>query len=164
MLRLTHSGWGSGPALLQHITFRTSEILLVLPTDHPLAYFAAPEGQSYNTIDINLLKEDKFILKNNDTKARKIVDNYLEKNNFIPNIIMECTLGQLVYNMVKNGVGPAFLYEDEVVPGDSLPKFSLNPREYWNYSIAFREDTQFTQAENFFISLITDGVDKSISS
>jgi len=147
-------GWlGLNHPTLQHIIYRTTEILLVLPQEHPLAHKAAPAGQPYNSIDINLLKDEKFILKTMETRTRQIIDSYLKEKDFTPKEFIKCRTGQMVYTMVKNGSGIAFLYEDEIPSDDTLPKLSLNPSLYWKYSIVCRQNTHFTQAEKFFIRL-----------
>ncbi|MBQ9421570.1 MAG: LysR family transcriptional regulator [Lachnospiraceae bacterium] len=148
------AGWlGLTHPTLQHIIYRTTEILLVLPPDHPLAKKAAPPGQPYHSIDLHLLKDEKFILKTKETRTRQIIDNYLTENDFAPKSFIECRLGQMAYEMVKSGSGVAFLYEDELPADDTLPKFSLSPKLYWKYSIVYRQHTHFTQAEKFFLRL-----------
>jgi DNA-binding transcriptional LysR family regulator len=154
-------GLGSASSLLRHIVLQKTEILLVLPKNHPLAYLAAAKGRHYNTIDLKLLKNDRFILRTTDTKSREIIDRYFEKNGFSPKVIMECRLGQMAYNMVKNGIGVTFLHENEFVPGDGLSCFSLSPKEFWSTSIAYREGTRFTKAEEYFIKLFQDYYQKN---
>jgi DNA-binding transcriptional LysR family regulator len=154
-------GRGSASSLLRHIIFQKTEILLVLPKNHPLAGLAAPKGSPYNTIDLKLLKNDRFILRTTDTKSREIMDNYFVKNGFSPKVIMECRLGQMAYNMVKNGIGVTFLDENDFIPGDGLPRFSLSPKEFWSTSIAYRVGTHFTKAEEYFIKLFYEYYQKN---
>lgn len=147
-------GWlGLNHPQLQHIIYRTTEILLILPPSHPLAHLATPPGQPYASIDLELLRDERFILKTKETRTRKIIDAYLDDKEFIPKEYIECRTGQMAHTMVKSGSGVAFLYEDEIPAGDTLPKFSLNPRLHWKYSLVYRRNTQFTQAENYFINL-----------
>jgi DNA-binding transcriptional LysR family regulator len=153
---LAVGGQGFIHPTIEHIKLSRVEILLVLPRNHRLAYLATPEGEPHSVIDINLLKDDSFILRTSDTKTRKITDAYFEKHGIIPKIIIECRLGQMVYNMVLNGIGVAFLNENELIPGDGLPCFSLSPNEWWNRTIVFRKETHFTEAEKYLVQLFKD--------
>jgi len=144
-------GHSSVLSSLEYIILQETELFLVLPKDHPLA-------NQYSSIldkpiDLNLLRDDNFILRTNDTKTREITDRYLEQQGFSPKIIMECRKSSLVYNMVKAGVGVAFLNENEMANDNELPRFSLSPKEIWYQGIAYRRGTHFTKAEEYFIDL-----------
>jgi len=153
-LDLAITGSGSFSTALERMIIVKSEILLVLPPGHPLEHLAAPKDSPYNTIDVHLLKADNFIFRTHITKIRKIIDDYLEKKQFTPHKIIECLTSDMVYNFIKNGLGPGFLNEIEMNPNDGLARFSLSPRQYWNPSFVYRKETQFTKAENYFIQSV----------
>ena len=147
-------GSGSVQTRLKHITSSPCEVVLVLPADHPLKSLAAPKGMQYPTIDLKLLKEEYFILMNSDTNIRAISDKHFEKAGFEPKVMMECSMSTLAYKMVKSGIGASILMENQISPADDVHCFSLEPREIWYQSIAFREGTHFSKAEEYFIKLV----------
>mgnify|MGYP001435502809 CR=1 FL=1 len=157
-------GRGSIKTELQHITFSPCEVVLVLPQKHPLAKHGTKKGKPHPTINLNKLRNEYFIMMNSDTNIRIIADYHFAKAGFVPKILMECSLSSLSYHMVKNGLGPSILMERQVDKNDDVVCFSLDPKEYWNQSIAFREGTIFTKAEEYFISLIKDYFSENDSS
>jgi DNA-binding transcriptional LysR family regulator len=149
-------GNGSVPTNLEHITTIACEVVLALPKNHPLGEKAASLGESHNYLDLNELKEEPFILMGKDTNIRAIADKHFELANFNPKILIECRMSTLAYQFVKAGLGPSILMEFQINQADGVHVFSLNPKETWFQSIAFRKDTIFSKADKYFISLIVE--------
>ncbi len=146
-------GNGSIATNLQHITTIACEVVLVLPPDHPLGTLAAPPGQPHATLNLELLKDELFVLMNRDTNIRAIADKHFELAGFKPKILVECSMSTLAYKFVKNGLGPSILMENQTLPADGVHVFSLSPVETWYQSVAFRKGTIFSKAEQYFIDL-----------
>ena len=147
-------GTGSIPTNLKHITAIACEVVLVLPPGHPLGIHAAPAGAPHATLDLGMFKEELFVLMNRDTNIRAIADKHFNLAGFKPRILVECSMSTLAYKFVKSGLGPSILMENQVLPSDGVHVFSLTPRETWYQSVAFREGTRFSQAEQYFIDLV----------
>lgn len=147
-------GYGSVPTDLKHITTISCEVVLVLPPDHPLGVRASHGEAPYATLDLNELRDDDFVLMNTKTNIRAIADKHFEMAGFQPKIKVECSRSSLAYHFVKEGIGPSILMEFQIKPEDGVHVFSLNPREIWYQSIAYREGTCFSKAEQCFIDLI----------
>lgn len=146
-------GNGSIATNLKHITTIACEVVIVLPPGHPLGVLATPPGQPHATLDLNLLKEEPFVLMNRDTNIRAIADKHFELAGFRPKILVECSMSTLAYKFVKSGLGPSILMENQTLPSDGVHIFSLSPSETWHQSVAFREGTIFSKAEQYFIDL-----------
>ncbi|MBS6644632.1 MAG: LysR family transcriptional regulator [Clostridiaceae bacterium] len=138
---------------LEHISFAPCEVVTALPLNHPLANLAAPPNQPYASLDLKLLKNDAFILMSKDTKLRSIAESHFIKAGFLPKIMLETSLSSTAYEMVRQGVGPSILMETSIKDKQSAACFSLEPKEYWSQSIAFRKGMIFTKAESYFIEL-----------
>lgn len=147
-------GTGSIPTNLKHITAIACEVVLVLPPGHPLGIHAAPAGAPHATLDLGMFREELFVLMNRDTNIRAIADKHFNLAGFKPRILVECSMSTLAYKFVKSGLGPSILMENQVLPSDGVHVFSLTPRETWYQSVAFREGTRFSQAEQYFIDLV----------
>lgn len=160
------TGYGSAkpvPAELEQLPLDRCEIVLALPKAHPLARFAAPPGQPHNTIDLNLLKDEKFILLHPGKEARIIADQHFEYANFTPQILIECNGGLIAGQMVNDGLGPSILVETLVSNYDNVCCFSLTPKAYWTHSVAYRKGSVFSQAENYYLNLIRQHLQNGIA-
>jgi DNA-binding transcriptional LysR family regulator len=149
-------GCCSAHTALEHVPFAQSEIVIVLPPCHPFGRLAAPVGKPLAKLDLQKLREDRFILMNQETNVRAICDYHFSKIGFSPNIIMEVSLSSLAYSLVRSGVGVSILMLRQISPDDGVHCFSLRPREIWNYSVAFRKETTFTKTEEYFIQLVRE--------
>lgn len=141
---------------LEYISFCQTEIFLLLPKSHPLAYLAAPEGQPRTSLDIRLLRNDAFIMLHPQTVVGEISERYCRRHGFMPRRLLECSLSNMAYNMVRQGLGPAFVVGSQIVADDALPRFSLSPKEYWWITIAYRHGTHFSRAEKYFQKLVQE--------
>ena len=146
-------GSGSIPSGLQHIRSAPCEVVVVLPPTHPLGKLAAPVGEPYTTLDLRLLKDENFVLMNSDTNIRAISDKHFELAGYKPKVMVECSLSTLAYSLVRKGIGPSILMSNQVTPSHGVHCFSLSPKEIWYQSVAFREGTHFSKAEQCFIDL-----------
>jgi len=150
-------GYGTAkpsPPELTQLPLASCEIVLALPASHPLAVYAAPPGEPYTTLDLKLLRQDKFILLRPGMNARMIADQYFADEGFRPRILMECNGGMIASQLVKDGLGPSILVETLVSSDDRVRCFSLNPKAYWTHSVAYRSGMVFSRAENFYLDLV----------
>lgn len=146
-------GSGSIHSGLEHIRSSPCEVVLVLPPDHPLGKLAAPPGEPYASIDLRLLKDEYFVLMNSDTNIRAIADKHFNIAGYSPKVMVECSLSTLAYSLVRKGIGPSILMSNQIKPAHGVHCFSLSPKEIWYQSVAFREGTHFSRAEQCFIDL-----------
>lgn len=147
-------GYGSIPTDLKHITTISCEVVLMLPPSHPLGVYEAPRDMPHAVLDLNMLQDEYFVLMNTKTNIRAIADKHFAMAGFQPKIKVECSRSSLAYHFVKEGIGPSILMEYQSKPEDGVHVFSLSPKEIWYQSIAYRDGTHFSKAEQYFIDLI----------
>ena len=147
---------------LEYISFCKTEIFLLLPRGHRLSHLAAPPGQPRTSLDLHELRDDAFILLHPDTVVGGISERCFRRYGFVPRRILECSLNNMAYNMVKAGLGPAFVIGSQIAARDDLPCFSLDPREYWWISVAHRHGTRFSLAERYFQQLVREYYDSNL--
>ena len=141
---------------LEYDSFCQTEIFLLLPKDHRLAHLAAPPGEPRTTIDIHELRDDPFVLLHPDTVVGTVSRRCFRRAGFTPRCVLECSLNNMAYNMVKAGIGAAFVVGHQIVAQDDIPCFSLDPKEYWWLSVACRHGTHFSLAEQYFQQLVRE--------
>lgn len=146
-------GQSSIQSQLEHIVFKPCEIVLALPAAHPYAKKAA-DHHPYTKIDLQLLKNESFVLMSKATRIRTIADYHFMKAGFLPKILLETSLSSVAYEMVRQTVAPSILMESAIKDRHSVACFSLDPLEEWKQSIAFRKGTIFTKAETYFVELV----------
>lgn len=149
-------GCRSAPPALEHISFMRCELVAVLPPGHPLGIRAAAKGGPRPTLDLRLLKDDKFILICRDTNIREVCDRHFARAGVLPRIVMECSLSTLAYSMVKQKLGASILMELQVNEEDGVHCFSLKPKESWSQGVTYRKGATFTKVEEYFIQLARD--------
>ncbi len=147
-------GSGSVESGLKHMVSAPCELVLVLPPEHRLKYLAAPPGAPYATLDLNMLRDEYFVLMNSETNVRAIADKHFRMAGFKPKVMLECSMSTLAYKMVLQGIGPSILMENQISAADGVYCFSLSPREIWYQSVAFREGAKFSKCEEYFIELV----------
>ena len=150
-------GYGTAkpcPPELVQLPLGTCEVVLTLPSNHPLAERAAAPGMPYNTLDLNLLKDDKFILLRPGLNARMIADERFTLAGYVPNILIECSGGMVASQMVKDGLGPSILVETLFAQDNRVKCFSLQPKAHWTHCVSYRKGTNFSKAELYYIDLI----------
>lgn len=149
-------GRGNEAADLEYTSFCETEICILLPKNHELAKTATPKGEPPARIDIEKLRGEPFILMHPDTIVGAISEQYFRRHNFVPRRLLECSLNTMAFNMVKEGLGPAFLIVNQSIVDEGLPIFSLTPRQFWWISVAYRKGMHFTQAEKYFQQLVKE--------
>ncbi len=144
------------PAFDRFITGRES-MILVLPASHPLAALAGDESwKTFPELDLNLLKNDEFILCSHETSMRKMIDYIFKANDFTPKILLESANSMTILRMVSQQMGPAFLPESYATPGLPVVFFHVKPVQYWNHCIAYLKGTYITKPERRFFELLKE--------
>lgn len=142
---------------LEYLDIDSEYIVLGLPSSHPLAYLAGENShQRLPLIDLNLLKNDAFILADKKTLMRDALDYTFSMAGFTPKILFESASSQTLINMVRAQIAPTFFPQSYVRPDPSIVYFTAAPRFTWTRSVALRKGTYLSKPEKHFIALSTD--------
>ena len=79
---------------------------LIISTDHPLA--------KKRSISIKDLAEEPFIMKENGSGTRKLVENLFDEENCSPNELMETSNTEFIKQLVMRGEGVSILVKEAV--------------------------------------------------
>ncbi len=91
-------------SMLEFIPLREEELMLVLPSSHPLVSSFEKEGA-----DLSLLFNEPFILNQHNSFFRSLEQNLLAGLPYAPDILCEISDVSAAANMVANQKGIAFL-------------------------------------------------------
>ena len=144
---------------LEYLDIDSEYIVLGLPSSHPLAYLAGKNShQRLPLIDLNLLRDEAFVLADKSTLMRDALDYTFSKAGFSPKILFESASSQTLISMVRAQIAPAFFPQSYVHPDPSIVYFTAAPCFSWCRSVAFRKNSYLSKPEKYFIALSTDFV------
>lgn len=142
---------------LEYIDMDTECMVLGLPITHPLAHLAGKNShETLPLIDLNLLRDENFILLAKETRMRDMIDHAFAYAGFHPKVLFESISTHTVMNMLKEQIAPAFFPQSYVNPAAPIAYFTVAPSERWVRSVAFQKGCYFTRPEKYFIALGTD--------
>ena len=91
---------------IDHEIISHEEVLLVLPSSHPLARSGiSREGCKYPWMDLHLLKDDPFILQIPGQRTRHTVDQLLKANGLTPHIKLQTSNIHASVELASKGYG-----------------------------------------------------------
>lgn len=111
------------------ITLLEEDLMLALPKNHYLSNNAE--------ICLNNVSNENFVCLPSYTKLRKTTDHYCKMAGFTPNIILECYDSPSILELVKGGMGIAF-----------VPKYSWGNIEHQELSLVDIHSPKCTRCIN----------------
>lgn len=97
------------PKLLDYQVIRTEEIVLILPEGHPYTEQAEKKpGFQYPWLDLNLLKDENFILLYPDQNTGGIAGRLFSEYGMKPQILLHTRNSQMSITLAMDGMGAAF--------------------------------------------------------
>ena len=129
----------------------TEEILLIVPANHPrISEFSSP-------VDMELFREEPFVLISKDSSMRPIVDDLFKKAGFTPNVLFETTQNPTILTMVQHGVccgiiGKHYLKQSN----DDICAFEISQKPSWSHYACYRANSYLGEPARNFISLAKD--------
>ncbi|HWO95444.1 MAG TPA: LysR family transcriptional regulator [Bacillus sp. (in: firmicutes)] len=99
----------------------TEDIYLAVPVNHPFA--------NRDQIDLRDVANDKFISLTADYAFRDLTIEFCNQAGFTPNIAFECNDAEVIFDMVKLGLGTAFIPAHWWKENDSNSPIKLKIRE-----------------------------------
>ncbi|WP_195852576.1 LysR family transcriptional regulator [Aerococcus sanguinicola] len=138
----------------------TEEILVAVPHDHPAVATAVENPDSkYPKIDLEELKDDRFIISTNDTKISREMDKLFSQEHFHPARTIKTNNIQTAVNLTIRGYGVSLVYENHYrnlnLKHDNAPKlFSFSsPSSKSDVIIAYRKGMPLPKYMEDFIEL-----------
>jgi len=138
----------------EYLTLLTEEIFLVIPAGHPLSNQAAPPGEPFAVLDLNLLRYEPFVLMEKGSTMRTLADRIFQDAGFEPNILFETrnhsTIATMISSNICCGLIPAYYVKEH---GSDLACFALPSHPSWQVVASYRKDGYLSKAASFFIRL-----------
>ena len=130
------------------------QFILSVPKNHRLAYLAKNnKNNELNTIDLQLFKDEYFMLANKSMTSRMVLDELFSKVGFEPKVLVEVNSSRTLNNLVEIGYSNALIPMGYMSPTSQSVYFFTNPHAEWYNTVAYAENNYLSVPEKFFIQL-----------
>ncbi len=138
-------------------TIDSEEIVLAIPSGHPLSQMAAPFGEPLAIIDISLLKYEPFVLMYKESTNRRLVDSVFRESNFVPSILFETSSTATIVTLIKSKLCCGMIpYSYVKKSPDGMACFALPSHPTWDIAVSYKRGAYLSQAAKDFIQLASD--------
>ena len=136
-----------------HTSFHEEELVLFVPSFHPLAYQASQDLDHLTAIDIRKFQDTPFLLATENSTIRQTADMIFQQNQMQPTVVYESDNNLILKHMADQGAGVALLGRGHVEPSKNLVYFSLKPSYSVHMTIMSAPDHILSEEERFLIYL-----------
>lgn len=138
----------------EYIVLQEEEIVLSLPSCHPLCQYAAPPGEPLAVMDLKRVQYEPFVLMDRASTMRILINQIFERSGFAPNILFEtknhATIISLIQSSLCCGLLP-YYYIKQNPPGVTSFRLPFHPT--WDVVASYKKDAYVSEAARYFIEL-----------
>ncbi len=138
---------------IRHIAAFQEDLVLFVPSFHPLASMASPDPAFTPPVDIRLFSDTPFLIGGKSSTIRQLSEIIFQQNNMHPTIVFESDNNLVLKHMVKNGAGVCLLSRSHGEINSNLVYFSLKPNYRTNLTVMVAKDRVLTEAERYLVAL-----------
>lgn len=140
-----------------YIPLRTEEMVLIIPSGHPVASKAASDGESLTALDIRELQYEPFVLMDRSSTLRSVCDKIFAQAGFSPNILFETNNTNSIVSMVEStlccGIIPWYYVRQ---PTEKMARFVLTTHPTWDIAVSYRKKGYLSSGAKEFIRLAAE--------
>ncbi len=146
---------------MESIPIYEEELLLSVPANFDVIEKAVTiPGQKYPWLDIQLVKDECFVLMKSAQRTRQVSDRILQEANITPKKMIETNNIETALRMSAAGLGVSLIPELYATSNYffDMPRFfsAGNPRITSTFNIAYRKDGYLTKYAKKFIQIVVD--------
>ncbi len=136
--------------------------LLAVSKNHPLCKnYKIDKNGSYPYIDLNLFRDEPFVMVNKQQRIRHISDNILNLAHITPNIALTVKNYEAAKRLATEGMGVTFipLQYSKIFSNQYCPAYFMLDDKYeanWIMCIATLENSFLSKADKLLIDIIRD--------
>lgn len=134
----------------------SEELVLAVPSFHPLAKYAGPSIKRLVSMPIQAFKDTPFVLPSRKNNIRIVADDLFKKAGFSPVIAFESSNGMTVDAMIRRGAGVGLISHRYVKPEPELVYFRLDPPCYEISYIRYASNRQLTDVERYLLGIVVE--------
>lgn len=142
----------------EHIFITSEEIVLAIPTGHPLCGETVLSASGlYPELDVEKLQYEPFALMYKESTFRQLVDSIFRHAGFVPTVLFETARTHTILSMVSAKMCCGLVsstYCLDPFPGVSF--YSLPAHPTWNLMASYKKGSYLNTPAKHFISLASD--------
>ena len=127
---------------------RKEKLVLAIPNK----IFKNLKSKNIQDILNEIVKED-FVMLPQNTTIRKVIDEYLKKNQLFPKILFESKNSSLLIKMVESQLVCTIVSEIHAIKSNNIEYILLDNFPHLDYSVMFKKDKFLTTPIKKFINL-----------
>ena len=133
------------------------EMVLYLPSSHPLSYDASKLriDAEFPTIKLSALSSMDFMMPSEEMSYYEGLQQLFQRSGFQPKILFKSGNVGVLYNMVKSGNGAAILPRSLFSPLDPVSPFSLKPKFFVYSTVIYKKGKVLSPAQEYLIELMS---------
>lgn len=134
-----------------YIPIQHEEIFFVMPKQDPLA-----QTLSRDDIDLNLVKDKKFVLIYQNSTLRRFTDRLFAEAGFQPDTLLETSNHQTIANLVSNGYACSIVPKMYISDTSKVRFFHLPGHPSWMLCGAYKKGSYLSQPKKDLLQMVTD--------
>lgn len=138
---------------LNFISAYEEDLVLFVPSFHPLAAQASRDLDCLTAIDIRLFQDTPFVLGGDGSTIYRLAQTIFKQMNMNPTVVFRSDNNLIIKNMVASGAGVGLLSHSFIEPSDQMVYFSLRPNYYMHITAMTAKNKVLTEEERYLIAL-----------
>ncbi|NRY60273.1 LysR family transcriptional regulator [Clostridium beijerinckii] len=134
-------------------TILKENIIVAIPSSHPLAKYGAKYGDELKDLDLSLLKDDNFVLISKGSTIRDVVNPLFKDAGFSPKLLFETRSCKTLIYMVRKNLCCTILPEHYAIDSDDVVYFSLPQKPQLRVVAMYKKGIYLSKATRDFIDL-----------
>ena len=136
------------------ISANEEDLILFVPSFHPLAPLASKDLDHLTSVDIRQFQDTPFLLGGEGSTIYKLAQNIFLQNHMDPTVVFRADNNLILKNMAESGAGVCLLPRSHMEPSSRVVYFSLHPNYFTHLSVLVPKDKPLTEEERYLIALI----------
>lgn len=137
----------NAPASLNLLPISRNQILVCMPTGHPLSL--------KDSVEIRELLDQPLIMLKEDSYHRRVILSEFDKHQINPRIILSSNQLNTIKNLISNGLGLSFLLDVIVEKEPAIVGRPLFNPIFVDVGLAWKKERYLSRASQSFIDFIT---------
>lgn len=138
---------------LNFISAFEEDLVLFVPSFHPLAARASRDLDCLTSIDIRLFQDTPFVLGGDGSNIYQLAKTIFKQMDMNPTVVFRSDNNLIIKNMVEGGAGVGLLAHSFIEPSDRMVYFSLRPNYYMHITVMVAKNKVLTEEERYLIAL-----------
>lgn len=147
----------------EYMTICSEELILAVPSKHPLCKKATKNGKPYPELDLSLFENENFASMYRESTIFKHVENIFRQAKIIPNILFETTRASTILEVAAANICCGIIPNSIAMKKKKGVSFFCLPNHpRWEIMVSYKKGGYLNKATKRFIELASDYFNNSL--